>query len=144
MRFELGADAPPPPPAWETGTAPDPPLTRPKWRSPYRIVPIVIVVVVVVAGLVQALRSNQPVVNEAKQSAALQGKCLRETGSSHGSPIYSDKPVKCSAPNAAVRVVVVVATNGPEPKSCPAATIAVQLLAGVPHPHLECVAPVRH
>ncbi|HWG74906.1 MAG TPA: hypothetical protein VG184_12715 [Acidimicrobiales bacterium] len=143
VRFQPGADAPPRPAGWETGRAPDPPLTRPKWRSPYRIVPIVLVVVVVVSGLVQALRSNQPVADEAKQAAALNGRCLRETGTSKGSPTYSDKPVPCSAANAAVKVVAVVTTTPPA-TPCPAGTTAVQLLSGVAHPHLECVEPVQH
>jgi len=138
VNFRPGADAPPRPPGWEA--PPKPVLARPKWRSPYRIVPIVVVAVVVVVGLVQALRSNQPVTSAIKQAAALQGKCLRQTGTVHGSPAYSRAPVPCGVPDAAVKVVAVVANPAGSPGSgslrpCPPGSALAQLV---------CVAPVKH
>lgn len=141
VRYASGDDAPPRPPGWEAPQA-APPLTRPRWKSPYRIVPIVLAVAVVIAGLVQALRPNTSAAGEARQAKALMGKCLHRTGVSHGVTTYNANPVACSSSQADVKVVAVVATTPGSP-SCPSGTTSVQLLSGVTHPHLECVAPVR-
>lgn len=140
VRYHSGDDAPPRPPGWENLRPP--PLTRPKWRSPYRIVPIVLAVLVVVAGLIQALRPGVNATSEARQAQALLGKCLQSNGTVKGIASFSAKTVACSSPKAAVKVVAVVPTTPGSP-SCPKATTAVELLAGVSHPHLECVSPVR-
>ncbi len=141
VRYHPGDDAPPRPPGWER-PLPPPPLTRPGWRTPYRIVPVVLAVVIIVVALLQALGSSAPSRSEAQEAQALLGKCLARRGTDKGIPVYSSKPVSCSSPQAAVKVIKVVATTPGSPP-CPADTTAVQLVAGVAHPHLECVTPVR-
>ncbi len=112
VRYHAGDDAPPRPPGWEDPTAPtraEPtPLPRAKWRSPYRIVPVVFVVFVVAIGLWQALGSGHSGSAETKQAEALNGKCLKQTGVNKQGPVYSNTPVACSSPQAAVRVVAVL------------------------------------
>jgi hypothetical protein len=139
--YRPGSDAPPRPPGWQTSPEKPPPLTRPGWKTPYRIVPIVLAVVIIVAALVQALRSSTPSADEARQAQALLGKCLARGPADHGVATYRDKPVACTSPQAAVKVVkVVVSRRGPPP--CPSGSTALALVAGVAHPHLECVVPV--
>ena len=80
---------------------------------------------------------------EAKASAALLGKCLAQAGTSAGHPTYSASPVACTSPKAAVKVVLVL-TSTPGSPLCPTGTQHMELAyAGVKHPHIECVQPIR-
>lgn len=146
VRWYPGADAPPLPPRWEAESAPPPPprLVRPAWRSPYRIVPVVLVVVVVVLGVYQATKAtSNPVQAETRTAEALVGKCLAQNGTSGGHPRYQARPVPCSLPIAAVKVQT-IRSGLPGSPACPAHTIAVQILTiGVRYPHVECVTPLR-
>jgi hypothetical protein len=145
VRWYPGADAPPLPPRWAKDAAPAPARpTRPRWRSPYRVVPIVLIVFVVAAGIYQATRSVQnPVASEARAAQALVGKCLTRIGTAAGKPTYQARPVPCELPLADVKVVSVL-PGVPGSPSCPASTTAVHLKTlGVRYPHVECVTPVH-
>ncbi len=145
VRWVPGGDGPPPPPPWESAGLPTPPprVARAGWRSPYRLVPIVLVVAVVIIGVVQATsRTAHPVAAERASAEKLAGKCLPTKGTSHGHPVYGSSAVSCDLPVASVKVVdVLPGTPGSRP--CPSATTAVQLAyPGVRYPHVECVRPV--
>lgn len=133
-----GVDAPPLPPKWQLLGVPTR-VPRPGWRSPWRIIPVVLVVAAVLIAILQSLMpSSGNTAKEAKASAALLGACLAKNGSSS----FSAVPVPCTSARAAIRVVAVVPTQPPTP--CPAATKAVIFeMAGVAHPHVECVVAVR-
>ena len=135
--WERGGDAPPLPPKWQLLGVPTR-VTRPGWRTPWRIVPLVIVVGAVIVAIFQiALPSNDDAAKEARASAALMGECLPKSGGH-----YSSKPVPCTSPKAAVKVVGVIPSTPGSP-SCPAGTQAVELAyPGVKYPHIECVRPV--
>jgi hypothetical protein len=145
VRWYPGADAPPLPPRWATGPFPLPPprVARPRWRSPYRIVPIVMAVIIVGLGVWQATRTtSNPVQAETRSAEALKGKCLATNGTSGGHPRYSPSPVSCAGADAAIRVVSVL-PGTPGSPSCPAGTTPVQLATiGVRYPHVECAHPV--
>jgi hypothetical protein len=146
VRWRPGADAPPLPPRWATGDLPAPPdrPVRARWRSPYRIVPVVFTLVVVGIGVYQATKSTpDPVRSEARAAEALLGRCLAQNGTAGGRPRYAPSPVSCRAPYAAVKVFSVLAgTPGGPP--CPPATASVQLgTPGVRYPHIECVTAVH-
>jgi hypothetical protein len=104
-------DNPPLPPGWSLLGVPTR-VTRPGWRSRWRMVPVVVVVLAVVIAVLQATRSSG---NQAKSLAppALVGKCLAQQGTVDGQPVYSATPVPCDAKNAAIRVTQVLPT-GPE------------------------------
>jgi hypothetical protein len=146
VRWRPGDDAPPRPPGWERRGSADaaPPLTRPAWRSPYRIVPVVLVVVVLALGLYQAFGSggsSSPGTSgkqETAQAEAYAGRCLPKVGTGPSAG-YSSKPVTCDAPDAAGKVVAVV-TSQAGPKACPSDTTPAILTTGVvAHPHFECI-----
>jgi hypothetical protein len=142
VRWRPGDDAPPRPPGWEQREAPagPPPLTRPAWRSPYRLVPLALAVLILVAGLVQALRSGGSggsSSSEAAKAQAYEGRCLPKTGSGPSAG-YSPTTVACSAANAAGKVVAVV-TWAQGHTACPARTTAAILTSGPSHPHFECI-----
>ncbi len=134
MVYRQGADAPPRPTGWDRPAPTRPP--RPGWRSPYRLVPVALAVILVVVGLVQALGSAQPVTSAVDRARALQGKCLSRTGTIAGVAAYSATAVACAAPDAAVKVVATIVgpAGSGHPRSCPVATTLVELL---------CVEPVR-
>jgi hypothetical protein len=144
--WKPGQDAPPRPPAWSAGAeALGTPLrdrrARAGWRSPYRIVPVVLVALVVVIGVVQAVRSGPPTATAAEKAAAekLLGRCLVVDGTASGQPRYEAESVDCSSPRASVRVVKVL-PGTPGSPACPAGTTTVQLAyPGVTFPHRECV-----
>ena len=142
VRWHPGDDAPPRPAGWDRRAphAP-PPLTRPPWRSPYRVIPLVLVVIVLVLGLIQALRSNGSTTGgatETKQAEAFSGRCLPKASAKPDAG-YLSTPVACSSPTAAGKVVAVVTWQA-GPKACPAATTPAILTSGVSHPHFECIA----
>jgi len=146
VRWRPGGDAPPLPPRWvsEGLAVPPPRVSRARWRSPYRLVPIVLVVGVCVIGILQATRSNpNPVASEKAAAAKLVGRCLSQKGTAEGHPAYSSSPVSCELPVAAVKVVEVLSGTPGSPR-CPAAMTAVRLTyPGVRYPHVECVTAVK-
>jgi hypothetical protein len=117
---------------------------RPRWRSPYRVVPIVLAVAVIVVGVLQAVRStSDPVRSETAKAEALRGHCLERTASG-GRASYRAAAVPCELPVAVVRVVDVL-PGTPGAPHCPAGTSPVQIAyLGVRYPHVECVTPVTH
>lgn len=152
VMYKAGKDAPPRPPGWEDEArkqAP-PPLSRPKWSSPYRLVPLLIFLGILVYGSWQAF--NPSTKGAAKKAAALEGKCLRQTGTDKTGPAYSDKPVACTAPGAAVKVTFVLgpaAGEGsaappgcPTPRGGPPSSLVV-LMAHTATPYYGCVAPLH-
>ena len=138
VRWRAGGDAPPLPPRWQILGVPTR-VARPGWRSPWRIVPAVLIIAAVVIAVLQSvLPSSNNTAKEATASAALLGKCLAKAGS-HG---FSADPVPCSSPKASVKVVKVVASNPGSPL-CPTGTTGVELpYPGVRYLHIECVASV--
>ena len=138
VRWAPGVDAPPLPPKWQLFGVPTR-VARPGWRSPWRILPAVLIVGAVIAAILQTvLPSGSNTAKETRSSAALLGKCLAK----HGSNSFSTKPVPCDSPKAAIKVVAVVPSDPPTP--CPSGTKAVMFeMAGVAHPHIECVVPVK-
>ncbi|HET9059182.1 MAG TPA: hypothetical protein VFN61_04620 [Acidimicrobiales bacterium] len=138
VRWAPGVDAPPLPPKWQLLGVPTR-VTRPGWRSPWRIVPAVLVTAAVVVAIVQSLApSGNNTAREAKASAALLGHCLPK--SSQG---FSSTPVACNSPKAAVKVVKVIPSTPGSPL-CPAGTRGVELAyPGVRYLHIECVTPVK-
>lgn len=133
-----GVDAPPLPPKWHLLGVPTR-VARPGWRSPWRIVPAVLVVGAIVVAIFQTvLPSSNNAAKEAKTSAALLGKCLEK--GSHG---FSSKPVPCSSPKAAVKVAQVISSTPGSPL-CPPGSTGVELVyPGVRYLHIECVVPVK-
>ena len=136
-----GIDAPPRPPGWESSGGRPP---RPGWRTPWRLVPLAVTVLVVVIALFQVLSpSSNAVKKEAVASAATLGKCLAQRGTENGHPRYAPDPVPCPSPSAAVKVVEVVPSNPGSPL-CPSGTIGYEeLYPGVQYPHVLCLQPVR-
>jgi hypothetical protein len=138
-----GVDSPPLPPGWGRSRG----LTsvpRPGWRTPWRLIPLVLIIIVLIIAVVQALRpAGNQVKKEAAAATALLNKCLAQDGTAAGHPKYSSKPVPCNSPAAAVQVVQVIPTTPGSPL-CPAPTTGVILsYAGVRYPHILCVRPVR-
>jgi hypothetical protein len=138
VRWVEGGDAPPLPPRWSLLGVPTR-VTRPGWRSPWRLVPLALVVAAVVIAVLQAvLPSPSNTAKEAAAAEALAGKCLPRRGSG-----FSGHPVPCTSPSAAVRVVSVLPSTPGSPL-CPAGTRGVELAyPGVRYPHIECVVPVH-
>ena len=145
VRWYPGADAPPLPPRWAAESAPPPPrLVRPGWRSPYRIVPLVLLAFILVIGTYQALRTtSDPAATEAKAAQALVGRCLASDGELGGHPLYRPRPVPCSGPVAAVEVRA-VRPGTPGGPACPQGTTPTQIpTVGVRYPHTLCLTPLR-
>jgi hypothetical protein len=147
VRWRPRSDAPPLPPEWASlgsSTAAAAPQPRAGWRSPYRIVPIVLAVAIIAIGIVQAARPGPSQAKaESKAAAKLLGTCLRQDGVTGGHPRYASGPVPCSAPNASVKVVSVL-PGTPGAPSCPDGQSSVQLAyPGVRYPHVECVVALQ-
>ena len=142
VRYRPGRDAPPRPPGWEPrrGLLPaGATIDRPGWRTPYRIVPIVVLLGVLVAGAAQALiGSGGQAHAEAKAAAALVGKCLSSSAFADGRPVYSPTPVACSAPGAVVKVTSVLPGTPGSPTCPPSTTSVVLAYPGVRYPHQLC------
>lgn len=138
-----GVDAPPRPPGWEPARRGARPA-RPGWRTPWRLIPLAVTVLVVIIALVQVLRpSSHAVKDETAATAAMLNKCLSQHGTENGHPRYSPTPVPCSSPSAAVKVVQVVPSNPGSPL-CPSGTTGYeQLYPGVQYPHILCLHPVQ-
>ena len=143
VRYRPGRDAPPRPPGWDSrrrGLLPaDVSIDRPGWRTPYRIVPLVVFVAILGLGAWQALSgSGGQTQAEARAAAGLVGKCLVQQGFADGHPAYSAKAVACSAPGAVVRVQS-VQPGTPGSPACPSGTLGVVLAyPGVRYPHQLC------
>jgi hypothetical protein len=160
-----GSDAPPLPPGWgsqpggaavegtvgareqvEPPRAPaDAMSTRPPMRSPYRLVPLLLVAFIVAIAFWQATR---PATSAGKAdiaaAQALAGQCLARSGGTTSAPAYSPTPVSCSAPGASVRVVAVLVPGSGTNGSCPKRSAVVQVLEpNVRGEPSECVLPLR-
>jgi hypothetical protein len=137
VHWQTGVDAPPLPPKWQLLGVPTK-VTRPGWRSPWRVVPLLLVVGAVVVAIFQiVVPSGDNTAKETKASAALLGQCLPKSGGH-----FSSHPVPCTSPKAAVKVVSVIPSSPGSPP-CPSGTQAVELAyPGVRYPHIECVRPV--
>lgn len=136
VRWTRGGDTPPLPPKWQLLGVPTK-VTRPGWRSPWRLLPAALILVAVVIAVIQALLpSSSQAAKEAKAAAALQGRCLEKSGSG-----FSSKAVACTDPRAAVKVVRVLPSTPGSP-TCPSGTRGTELAyPGVTHPHILCVVP---
>ncbi len=141
VRWRPGDDAPPRPSGWERrGSSGAPPLTRPAWRSPYRLVPLTLAVLILGVGLYQAFRTGSTTTSpaETRQAEAYLGQCLPKVSAKPDAG-YSSTTVPCSAPTAAGKVVAVV-TFAQTKSACPAGTVvAVLTNTAVTHPHFECI-----
>ena len=160
-----GSDAPPLPPGWgsrpqggaveeqdsprEQAGPPSPPAdamsARPSMRSPYRLVPLLVVAFIVAIALWQASR---PAASASKAdiaaAQALKDQCLARSGGTASAPIYSPTPVSCTAQNASVRVVAVLVPGSTDTPSCPRGSTVVQVVEpNVRGEPSECVLPVR-
>jgi len=116
---------------------------RPPMKSPYRVVPIVIVVLVVAIAVYQATR---PLATATKRQVAaamsLEGHCLVRDGGTPEYPDFSPTPVSCSSTKAAAKVVEVVLPG--KSAACPPHTVAVRVVgAALQGEPVECLAPVH-
>ena len=111
--------------------------------SPYRLVPLLVAVFVVVIALWQAARPPAPATQaDIAAAQALKGQCLHRQGGARSAPVYSPTPVSCSSPRASVKVVAVLVPG--RPGSCPLSSAVVQVLqAGVAGEPSECILPIR-
>ena len=151
--WEAGSDAPPLPRAGSrTEAVAAPPAgappgnamsTRGSMRSPYRIVPLVIAVIVVVLALWEATRPPatppRPTSPPPRPSRA---SAFSRKATSPSFPVLSPTPVSCSAPKAYVKVVAVLVPGIQAPASwerCGAS--ASDRRGGEPS---ECILPVKH
>lgn len=112
-------------------------------RSPFRLVPLVIAVIIVLLALWEATR---PPVRATKAdiaaAEALKGQCLARDGGTGPFPRFSPTPVSCSEAKAYVKVVAVLVPG--KAGSCPPESAVVQLLlVGVRGEPSECILPVR-
>ncbi|HUB69376.1 MAG TPA: hypothetical protein VL984_03045 [Acidimicrobiales bacterium] len=115
---------------------------RPSLRSPYRIVPILVALLIVAAAVYQA---TQPPAKATKQdiaaAEALEGRCLVRNGGSSQLPHFSGTPVSCSSGGAVARVVDVIVPG--KPGSCPKSSLLARVLnPGVAGEPVECLVPI--
>jgi hypothetical protein len=118
---------------------------RPPMRSPYRLVPLVIALVIVAIAVWQATRPAARATRaDIAAAESLKGECLARTGGTPKSPVYSPVPVSCTANEASVKVVAVLVPGTKRAVPCPAGSLVVQVLepnvVGEPS---ECVLPLR-
>lgn len=126
VQWAPGVDAPPMPPRWSLLGVPTR-VTRPGWRSRWRLVPLVLVVAAVVVAVLQAVTpSGNNTAKERAAAEALLGKCLAQVGPTTGQPRYSTNAVDCASSKAAVKVVQVIPA-APDGSGCPAATTGIDL-----------------
>lgn len=114
---------------------------RKSMTSPYRLVPILIVLAIVVIAVYQATRPPSHATRADIEAAqALDGRCLaREAG---GSASYSATPVNCDVNRAAVKVVAVVLAG--KRASCPRGSLVAQVAKpGVVGEPFECLKTLR-
>ena len=117
--------------------------TRASMRSPYRIVPILIALLIVAVAVWQATRPPRHAgPSDIAAAQALKGQCLTQTGDKTGAPAYSPVPVPCSQHDATVKVVSVLVPG--RPGSCPRGSTVVQVVQpGIVGEPSECVVRVR-
>jgi len=168
VKWSPGSDAPPTPEGWAATTPkPEPtaPATiavarersgllrylptdamarRPGLRSPFRVVPIAIALLIVVLALYQA---TAPATKASKQdiaaAEALKGHCLARSGGDASALTYSSAPLSCTAAGAVVKVVAVLVPGAKE-SACPKGSALAELLdVGVVGEPLECLEPLR-
>jgi hypothetical protein len=112
-----------------TTDATDAMARRPSMRSPYRLVPLVVIVFIAAIAVWQATR---PAAHASKAdiaaAEALKGDCLARTGGTAKSPVYSPVPVSCSGSGAAVKVVAVLVPGDRPSGTCPQGSLVVQVL----------------
>jgi hypothetical protein len=149
VTWRPGQDAPPRPAGWVVEEPLGSPLrdrrARAGWRSPYRLVPVALVALIVVVGAIQADRHRTPAAGTAADQAAakLLHHCLATDGTADGQPIYEAGSVSCTSPKASVQVIAVLSRAAAATGSCPRGTSSVRLAApGVSSPPVLCVAPV--
>ncbi len=118
--------------------------TRASMRSPYRIVPLVIAVIIVAVALWEATRPpGHATKADIAAAEALKGQCLLKEGGKPSFPVLLPTPVSCSAPKAYAKVVAVLVPG--HAGSCPLGSAVVQVLqTGVVGEPSECILPVRH
>jgi hypothetical protein len=113
-------------------------------RSPYRIVPIIVAVLVVAAAVFQATRPvARASASDIAVAKALDGHCLARSGGTENAPRYSNRPVGCGTTAANVRVVAVLVpgADGRVVGSCPKGALAAQVFQPVAGEPVECLAP---
>ena len=139
VRWAPGVDAPPLPPRWQLLGVPTK-VSRPAWRTPWRVVPIVVVVGATFYAIYQGVApGGNQTAQEAKQAQALLGKCLVANGTFDGHPRYSATPVSCSSTKAAAKVVSVIPSYPPG-QTCPSTSVGVEIAnLGAAHPYIECI-----
>lgn len=115
---------------------------RPPMRSPYRLVPLLIALVIVGVAVYQATRPPARATRQDIAAAeAMKGDCLARDGGTPAAPEYATAPVSCSTSGAAVKVVAVVVPG--KGGACPEHTVLAQLLrVGVVGEPVECLQAV--
>ncbi len=118
---------------------------RSSMRSPYRLVPLLIVVFIVAIAAWQATRpASHASQADIAAAEALKGQCLARDGGTAHAPVYSPTPVSCITGGASVRVVAVLVAGHNGPTSCPKGSAVVQVLAAnVAGEPSECVLPLK-
>jgi hypothetical protein len=126
-----------------SGGAADAMSSRKPMSSPYRLVPLLVAVFVVVIALWQATRPPARATQaDIAAAQALKGQCLHRQDGARSAPVYSPTPVSCSSAGASVKVVAVLVPG--RPGSCPLSSAVVQVLqAGVVGEPSECILPIR-
>jgi len=118
---------------------------RPSMRSPYRLAPLVIALLIVAVALWQATRpASHATKTDISAAEALKGQCLARSGGTAKAPRYLPVPVTCSSSAASVKVVAVLVPGSGRSVPCPAGSLVVQVLepnvVGEPS---ECVLALR-
>jgi hypothetical protein len=118
--------------------------TRAPMRSPYRLVPLVIALIIVVLAFWQATRPpGHATKADIARAEALKGQCLVKEGGKPEFPVLLPTPVSCSAAKAYAKVVAVIVPG--HPGSCPIGSAVVQVVqTGVVGEPSECILPVKH
>jgi len=114
---------------------------RPSMRSPYRLVPVAVAVLIVGVAVYQAARPpGQATKQDIAAAQALQGRCLARSGGTAQYPHFSATPVSCSSSDAAVKVVAVFMPDKPSP--CSASGLVARVGPALQGEPLECLVPV--
>jgi len=119
--------------------------TRPPMRSPYRLVPLLVVAFIVAIALWQATRpANSASKADIAAAQTLKGQCLARSGGTARAPNYSPTPVSCTAAAASVKVVAVLVPGPAHTGPCPRGSAVVQVVEpNVRGEPSECVLPVN-
>jgi hypothetical protein len=102
---------------------------RPSMRSPFRLAPVLITVLIVAVAVWQATR---PAAHATKAdiaaAEALNGQCLARDGGTAKSPAFAPAPVSCAGADASVKVVAVLVPGSSRSVPCPQGSLVVQVL----------------